>query len=422
MASFFWKVVTVAKPVARKDKKGRALRKGESQRSSDGRYIYQYTDIMGKRRVIYAKDLVSLREKEKELVRNQLDGVADYVNRKVTLNYVFDRYISTKRDLREQTRVNYKYTYNRYVRDKFGKRLIGEIRYSDVKSFYLSLLDEHGIKVTTLDNVHTVLHPVFEMAVRDDVLRKNPSDRVMGEIKKLKGEKAGTRHALTREQQKAFLDFVENDPIYQHWAPLMIVLFGTGMRIGECIGLRWEDLDFKNREIDVNHTLTYHQMENGKCRYSISETKTSAGARKIPMMGRVYEAFQAEYEYQEINGFNLEEVDGMEGFVFRNRYGDIMSPASVNKAIRRLYETYNAQEVLTAAREKRDPLLIPHFTCHYIRHTFCTRLCETETNLKVIQDLMGHADIQTTMDIYAEATDSKKKEAITLLNNDNSIF
>ena len=127
---------------SRKDSKGRVLRKGESQRKNDGRYIYQYTDPAGKRRVVYANDLLELREKEKELVRNQLDGLESYCSGKTTLNYAFDRYISTKYDLKEQTRVNYKYMYDRFVRDTFGKRIISDIKYSDVK-FFLLFVDEY---------------------------------------------------------------------------------------------------------------------------------------------------------------------------------------------------------------------------------------------------------------------------------------
>ena len=85
------------------------------------------------------------------------------------MNYAFDRYIATKYDLKEHTRVNYKYMYDRYVRGTFGKRIINDIKYSDVKFFYYSLLNEMGLQPNTLDNIHTVLHPTFQMAVRDDV-------------------------------------------------------------------------------------------------------------------------------------------------------------------------------------------------------------------------------------------------------------
>lgn len=77
---------------------------------------------------------------------------------------------------------------------------------------------------------------------------------------------------------------------------------------------------------------------------------------------------------------------------------------------------------MKAKREHRQPVIIPNFSCHHLRHTFCTRLCENETNLKVIQSIMGHANIETTMDIYAEATDSKKQETIEKLSHNLNLF
>ena len=68
-----------------------------------------------------------------------------------------------------------------------------------------------------------------------------------------------------------------------------------------------------------------------------------------------------------------------------------------------------------AIKEGRAPELLPRFSCHHLRHTFCTRFCENETNLKIIQEIMGHADITTTMDIYNEATKDKKKESFAEL-------
>ena len=87
----------------RKDERGRALRKGEVQRASDKRYMYTYTDPLGRRRSIYAQDLATLREKEKQLMKDQLDGLDLYVAGKATINDTYDRYISTKYDLRATT-------------------------------------------------------------------------------------------------------------------------------------------------------------------------------------------------------------------------------------------------------------------------------------------------------------------------------
>ena len=113
---------------ARKDERGRALRKGEVQRKSDGRYMYTYTDPIGRRKFIYAKDLSELRDKERKLTKDQLDGLDLYVAGYATINMVFDRYISLKHNLREQTKSNYLYMWNRFVRDSFGKRKIAEIK------------------------------------------------------------------------------------------------------------------------------------------------------------------------------------------------------------------------------------------------------------------------------------------------------
>ena len=112
----------------RKDLRGRTLRKGEMQRSSDKRYAYSYKDPLGRRKYIYANDLVTLREKETQLTKDQLDGLDIYVAGKATVNFVFDRYMSLKTNLRQTTRSNYLYMYDRFVRDTFGKKKIAVLQ------------------------------------------------------------------------------------------------------------------------------------------------------------------------------------------------------------------------------------------------------------------------------------------------------
>ena len=397
---------------ARKDLRGRALKKGEVQRASDGRYVYTYTDPLGRRKYIYAHDLTTLREKEQKLMRDQLDGLDLYAAGKATMNDTFDRYMATKYDLRESTRSNYLYTYDHFIRDDFGRKKIVDIKFSDVLHYYYYLLNEKDIALGTLDTIHCLLHPTFQLAVRDDIIRKNPSDGVMREISKKAGKNRGIRHALTIDQQRAYMEYIAEHPIFYHWWPIFTVLLGTGCRIGECLGLRWKDLDFENRMISVNNCIVYYQEEkSGQSVMRISKPKTEAGIRTIPMLDVVKDAFEMEREEQEETGFNEQVIDGMTGFIFQNRYGDVPNPQSVNHTIKRIISNYNAEEVLSAAKEKRAPLIIPDFSCHHLRHTFATRLCEAETNLKVVQSVMGHRSIETTMDIYAEATDKKKQES-----------
>ena len=185
------------------------------------------------------------------------------------------------------------------------------------------------MKANTLESIHTQLHSAFQMAVRDGLIRMNPSDDVMAEIKKSKLWEKPKRHALTIPQQQAFMDFLKQDREYEGWLPVVTVLLGTGMRIGECLGLRWEDLDFENRMISVNHNLTDRSYDNGKCGKHIQTPKTAAGNRTISMIEEVFQAFLTEYEIQSCLGFCEEEIDGYSGFVFSTSRHTVYSAAEL---------------------------------------------------------------------------------------------
>lgn len=401
---------------SRKDSRGYALHTRETQRK-DGHYAFQYMDVNGKRRTIYARELAELRKLERKLIRDKEDGLDPHYADRITLNQLFDKYILQKHDLKQSTKTNYKYMYDHYVRDTFGKRIISKIKYSDVKEFYYSLILVRMFKANSMEVVNTLLHPTFRLAVRDGLLRTNPTDGVMGEIKKSHCWNKPKRHALTIPQQKAFMNYIVNSEQYRGWKPIVTVLLGTGCRIGETLGLRWDDIDFDKKLISINHNLVYRIQENGTCENHITTPKTKAGVRLIPIIKEVYNAFLEEYEIQKCIGFNEDSIDGYTGFVFSSGAGHVYTPQSVNRAIKRIYEAYNAEEIIKAEEEERDPVIIPHFSCHHLRHTFCTRFCENETNLKVIQEIMGHSDITTTMNIYAEATTEKKQEVLMSLEN-----
>ena len=289
--------------------------------------------------------------------------------------------------------------------------------------FYYYLLNEKNLTLGTLDTVHCILHPTFQLAVRDNIIRTNPADGAMGEVRQNSGKSTCSRHALTINQQRTFMDYIANHPVYFHWWPMMTILLGTGCRIGEALGLRWEDLDFDQGMISINHTLVYYPTcENRRSVLRVSLPKTDAGIRTIPMLDPVREAFRMLKEEQEELGYTKTVIDGMSGFIFRNRCGEVPNPQSVNRTIKRIIGSYNAEEEERAKREHREPILLPDFSAHNLRHTFCTRLCENETNLKVIQAVMGHSDIQTTMNIYAEATEEKKRETFDMLSEKLDIF
>ena len=418
--------------VKRKDQKGRNLKDGETQ-LPEGRYKYQYTDANGKRHAVYSwrllptdrtpagkREELSLREKEDEIAADQRDGIDGKAARKITLNDMFDAYMAGKVNLKQSTRTNYLYMYKNYVKAEIGTKTLQSIKYSHIKRFYNSLITEKGFKPNSMEIIHTILHPVFTSAVRDGYIRTNPTDGVMAEIKKSHDWEKAKRHALTLDEQAAFIGFISGSEQYKHWLPLFTVFLGTGCRVGEVIGLRWEDCDFENGTISINHNLIYRQQDNGQMALHITTPKTAAGSRTIPMLEEVRKALQEQRKQQLVKGFKSVTVEDdagkcYTGFCFTNRFGDVLTPHNINRAIERIYKAYNEAETAKAAKEKREPLLIRHFSAHNLRHTFCTRFCENETNIKVIQEIMGHADISTTMNIYAEATEAKKKESFNNL-------
>ena len=203
----------MARPKSRKDNRGRVLRKGENYRPQDNRYSYTYLDCRGKRRYIYSVDLGELREKIDILRRDQMDGIQGYIAGHTTLNEAFDRYITVKTSLRRTTKANYILMYDKHVRKGFGERVISDIKFSDVKRFYNQLVEEDGIAPVTVGTIHCCIHPTLEMAVRDNILRRNPADGVFRELTADQGRNKGIRHSLTIEQQKAFLEFIKNHPI-----------------------------------------------------------------------------------------------------------------------------------------------------------------------------------------------------------------
>ena len=301
---------------------------------------------------------------------------------------------------------------------EFGKKQKGNTK-SDVKRFYNHLADERGLQASTIDSVHTVLHQVLNMAVDDAYIRSNPSDGVLKELKQSHVFKTEKRRGLTKPEQELLLSFLKNHPVYNHWYPIFAVMVGTGLRVGELAGLRWCDIDLDEGIIDINHTLVYydHRDENSKtgCYFNVHTPKTEAGKRQVLMLGFVKEEFFMEREYQQLIGLKCKvTIDGYTDFVFLNRDGGTFYQGSLNKTIRRIIRDCN-DEVLQKGEE--NPVLLPHFSCHSLRHTFTTRMCEAGVNIKVMQDTLGHADISTTLNIYADVTRELKKEEFAGLDS-----
>ena len=384
----------------RKDTKGRVLKENETQRP-DGTYSYRWRTANGKRNAVYGRTLEELREKEQKVLRDKSDGIKTNAQN-VTLNDIFDLWVNIKRGLKDNTFQNYIYMYEQFVRDYLGTVKITKLKRSDIRRFYNYLIDERGLKVSSVDNIHTVLHQVVALAVEDEYLRTNVSDNALKELKQSRNLYTEKKRSLTTQEQKIFLDYLKKNPMYQHWYPIFSLMLGTGLRVGEATGLRWEDVDFENNIISINHTLVYYNHSKGGCYFGINTPKTRAGERTIPMIDSVREEKKKKKENQIMQGIECKvTVDGFTNFIFINRFGNVQHQGTLNKALRRIIRDCN-QDILDNANNSQTEVLLPRFSCHILRHTFTTRLCESGINIKVIQSVLGHADISTTLDIYAD--------------------
>lgn len=394
----------------RKDNKKRVLKEGEYQRQN-GTFEFKWRDALGNRHSIYAKTLEKLREKELDILRASLEGIRTDSNI-VTVNDLYKLWKDLKRGLKENTFQNYMYMYTQFVEETFGKAKIKDIKRTDVRAFYNTLSEQYGLKTNTIDSLHTVLHQVLELGVENEYIRYNPSDGALKELKRACNKESIRVKALTKEEQNLFTEFLKKPGKYNRWYPIFIFMLWTGMRVGEATGIRWCDIDFENDEITVDHTLVFFaHKEHKKCIYAINTPKTEAGKRTIPMLPIVKDALLMERQLQKEFGIECKSViDGYTDFVFLNRYGEVHNIGTLNKALNKIIRDCNfAQIDKTNSQDKVT--LLPRFSNHSLRHTFTTRMCEAGVNIKAMQDILGHKDAETTLQIYTDATrDLKKRE------------
>lgn len=387
----------------RRDKKGRILRNGESQRA-DGRYAYVYTDCRGKQKFIYSWKLertdplpagrrkcVSLREKEKELMRDLEDGITPYGG-DLTVLMLVKKYIMQKTGVRHSTKAGYKMVVNLLKKDEFGERRIDKVKLSDAKR-WLIRLQQNGRGYSSIHSIRGVLRPAFQMAVDDDLLRKNPFEFQLCTVVV---NDSVTREAITKKQERMLLEFIKNDKHFCQYYDGIYILFKTGLRISEFVGLTMKDLNFEERIINVDHQL----QRGSDMVYIIEDTKTTNGTRVLPMTNDVYECFQRIIR-QRKRPKKEPNVDGLSGFLYLDKNDMPMVALHWEKYFQHIITKYNS-----IYKEE-----LPKVTPHVCRHTYCSNMAKAGMNPKTLQYLMGHADIGVTLNTYTHiGLDDAKEE------------
>lgn len=367
---------------------------------------------------IYANSLEELRVKERQLL-SRLDRRLNSKQSKATVDDLFKIWCDIKKDqLRNNTYNNYVYMYRHFCYgSKFGRTRAVTIKKSDVLMLYNDLAGAKSISFSTLDALQNVLHQMFDILKDDDMIASNPTEKALMQVKKSIKLGKSERVALSVPEQYLFFNYLLTHEKEANWKRLLLVMLGTGLRIAELAALRWCDIDFKNGVIRVEHSLVYfpHPGQMPVCQYEMHEPKTEAGFRTIPMLSFVREMLEEERAWQRKTGtHSTYSVEGYSNWVFFNRFGQPHNQGSVNKAIRRIIRDCN-EEIQMKAKGDEEPLLVPPFSCHILRHTCATRLIESgRINPIVVQGFMGHASLDTTMEVYVNATEYFKRKSFGL--------
>lgn len=376
----------------RRDNKGRVLRNGESQRK-DGRFMYKYTDNAGNIKYVYSwklvktdtvpkgvKDDLSLREKEKLIHRDLEDDISPCGGEMTVLDLV-KKYVSQKTGVKHNTKANYNFVINIIKKEDFGKKRLDKVKLSDAKGWLIKLQSD-GRGYSTIHSVRGVVRPAFQMAVDDDLIRKNPFEFQLATVVV---NDSVTREALTRKQERAFLKFVKEDKHFSRYYEGIYILFKTGLRISEFVGLTIADIDLKNGVIDVNHQL----QRKRNMEYVIEETKTECGTRLVPMTDEVKKCFRKIIENRK-KPKTEPMIDGKVGFLYLDKNDMPMVALHWEKYFQHICEKYN--KIYKAEMSKVTP--------HVCRHTFCSNMAKSGMNPKTLQKIMGHSDIGVTLNTY----------------------
>lgn len=376
----------------RRDNKNRILRNGESQRK-DGRYAFKYVDTNGQIQFVYSwklektdklpagkRDDISLREKERMIQRDIFDGIVPNGGEMTVLQLV-EKYVLQKTGVRHNTEAGYKTVINIITKESFGKQRIDKVKISDARAWLIKL-QKDGRSYSSIHSIRGVVRPAFQMAVDDDLIRKNPFEFQLATV--IVNDSV-TREAITRKQERAFLEFVKNDKHFSRYYEGICILFKTGLRISEFVGLTTQDIDLEKRTIDVNHQL----QRTRTMEYIIEDTKTNAGTRVLPMTDDVYECFKNILKNRPKPKVEPM-IGGRMGFLYLDKNDRPMVALHWEKYFQHICDKYN----------NIYRVQMPKVTPHVCRHTYCSNMAKSGMNPKTLQYLMGHSDIGVTLNTY----------------------
>lgn len=367
-----------------KDLKGKELGVGITQQKN-GLYNAGFVDKLGKRRVKRFKKL--------QECRKWLDE-AKYIDEHSSITEAnammvdawFEYWISIKeKTVRPNTVRNYRERYHRNISKVIGKMLLIDVKPIHCQKIFSDMADE-GYKTTTIYQTRITLYNMLDFAKENDVIINNPCKK---SVKSDMGQPSDKKEALTIDVQRKFLE-AATDQSYENQYRFVLQ---TGLRTGELAGLKWDDIDFKNKTLTISRTMEY-RYKVGEWR--IGPPKSGSGYRTVPLTDEAIRILKAQKEKNsKIKVIPMEWADQ----VFLCRKGEPVKNSTYDTALFKIC----------------DKVGIKRFSMHVLRHTFATRCIEAGMMPKTLQKILGHSNIGITMNLYVHITEDEKHKEIELV-------
>ncbi len=369
-----------------KDLRGKELGEGIYQQPN-GTYCARFVDKFGKRRSKRSKKLQEVRQWIADATyideHSDLDQATDML-----VDAWFDYWISIKKKtVRPNTVRNYTERYERNIKGVIGKKLLTEVKPIHCQKIFSDMAEE-GYRSTTIYQTRIALYNMMDFAKENDVIINNPCKK---SLKSDMGKPSEKKEALTIETQKKFLEGAKG----QSYENQFRFVLQTGLRTGELVGLKWDDIDFEKKTITISRTMEF-RYKVGEWR--VGPPKSKSGYRTIPLTDEAIRILKAQKEKNsKIKVINMEWADQ----VFLCKKGEPVKNSTYDTALFKIC----------------DKIGIKNFSMHVLRHTFATRCIEAGMMPKTLQKILGHSNIGITMNLYVHITEDEKRKEINLVSD-----